>query len=279
MMSTILQRNVSFPLPSGKSCPRQETAVKDQCNGIPQPQTQPQTDISPVSVISLTKVEVATPKIQGAIISEEKTGESAVCGVSNVIQKLQEPFLPSKKKRKTFPTSQRLSTLASVAFAKPRKRKVEDLQLNAPLSALASVATAKSRKLDDSQKSKPALKKSHALPPPTLASCNRHVIGANLRLPRSFTNCEPKRALKYARMRFPFSDRHKCALVPTALFSYGRFACKNESVEAKNNQPQKTTAKYNFRRRVWLLVPHRLAPADVVTRKVNGPREPVRTRK
>ena len=38
---------------------------------------------------------------------------------------------------------------------------------------------------------------------------------------------------------------------------------KDDAPKATNHQSKASKRKYNFRRRVWLLVPHRLAPAEI----------------
>jgi len=244
-MSITVESRVPVALPDGKGS---QTAVENNCKTKSPPKTF-SSSISPVSVTKLLKPESVISK--SAKIMVQKTLEKSVSGVSTVIRQLQKKTVLSSKKRQTNPQkNEQLPDGASLAGVKPRKRKLEDLQ-----------------------STKPAPKKSGAnLPPPSLASCNRHVVGANLRLPRSFTNCAPETALKYARMSFPFSDRHKCALVPTALFSY---LGNTKTTTATNNQSQVSKSKYRFRRRVWLLVPHRFAPAGMIIRKVNGPSEPV----
>lgn len=244
-MSASVERQISFSFSDGKAIPRQETTGKDSWKGV-QLRQQIVSNSSPASVMSLSKIETAAPNMKNASFEQKIMGHSA-CGVNNVIQKLQRPPISSKTTRKiaTCNTRKQLST---ITVTKPHKRK-----------------------RIDSQSNKPALKKSHAtLTPPTLASCNRHVIGANLRLPRSFTTCSKEDALKYSQMCFPFSDRHNCALVPTAIFSYGR-SSSLKLKSKKTNQSKDMKPKYSFRRRVWLLVPHRLAPAEIRTRKVHGP--------
>lgn len=134
----------------------------------------------------------------------------------------------------------------------------------------------KRRKKDTNSHASSKNSSRHRLPPPTLASCNRQVLGAHLRLPRTFTSsCPQKSAIKYARMAFPFSDRHLCALVPTALFSYCNIV---SSSDTKSISEREDTAdpkpKYSHRRRVWLLVPHKQAPADLTVNRVLGPPEP-----
>ena len=243
-MSTSVERSTPVPLPDDDGYSRQ---IPDLKNRMPPPSS---SSISPVSVTSLSESEVTVLKQLLKIMAQNTAKESMSSGVNNVIQKLQKPFLPSKKQISPLPRSKCSPNVAPISAVKPRKRK-----------------------LDVPQAIKPALKKAHTnLPPPTLATCNRRVLGSNLRLPRSFTNCAPKSALKYARMTFPFSDRHNCALVPTALFSYGWF-CKDDPKTSKDDQMQLTKPKYNYRRRVWLLVPHRLAPAEIMIRKIYGPFE------
>ena len=243
-MSTSVERSNPVPLPDGNGYLRQKANMK---NKMPPPSS---SSISPVSVTSLSESEVTVLKQLLKFMTQNTATESASSGVDNVIEQLHKPFRPSKKEIATLPTSKGSSKPARISAAKPRKRK-----------------------LDVSRSIKPALKKAHTnLPPPTLATCNRRVLGANLRLPRSFTNCAPKSALKYARMTFPFSDRHNCALVPTALFSYGWF-CKDDAKKTKSDKMQLTKPKYNYRRRVWLLVPHRLAPVEIIIRRIYGPFE------
>ena len=273
IMTTFIERKIPINLSDNTSCPRQETAMKDSCKAMKDScKAVPQTisssiQVSPLSVTSLSK-HTSTTTLQNSIkeVVHSKL-ENSMSGINNVIQQLQQPQIPPKKMLTTFSASTRPSTVTLVAVEKPRKRKVENLR-----------------------SSKPVFKKPHTnLPPPTLASCNRKVIGANLRLPRSFTNCS-KSAMKYAQMSFPFSDRHNCALVPTAVFSYGRLtqhdhpstgktAKHGSAKKIKIDQSQVMKPKYNFRRRVWLLVPHRLAPVGIHIRKVHGPFESVKTRK
>lgn len=251
--------------------------MKESCKAMSKAMSKavPQTinssmQVSPLSVTSLSKHTSTTTLQNSSKEFVQSKLEVSMSGINNVIQQLQQPQIPPKKILTTFSASTRPSTVTLVAVEKPRKRKVEHLR-----------------------SSKTVFKKPHTnLPPPTLASCNRKVIGANLRLPRSFTNCS-KSAMKYAQMSFPFSDRHNCALVPTAVFSYGRLTqhghprtgktAKHHSIgsakKIKIDQSQVMKPKYNFRRRVWLLVPHRLAPVGIRIRKVHGPFESIKTRK
>lgn len=242
-----MSASVELPLSEGNTGSQQQMAMRDSCKEMPPPP--PITnESSPVSIMTFSRTTTAAVQKQDKLAAQA-TSANPETRIIDVIKRLQTPPLPPKKRKTRHPSDNASAELSPIPISKPRKRKLFDAQPN-----------------------KTVKKRQATLPPPTLATCNRHVLGSDLRLPRVFTSGSRKSALKYARMPFPFSDRHNCALVPTAIFLYGR------SSQVSNAQSEDTKSKYSFRRRVWLMVPHRLAPAHMVIRKVQGPPEPVSAR-
>lgn len=210
---------------------------------------------SPASITALVH-SLQTPSVSDKHHGKEEKPAAPRANILSVMKRLGSSLSRPPRQAKKQSRADVATTI------NPTKRRLQQ--------GLVSVGLAATPSVHDQQL--PKKKKRRPLAPPTLESCNRRVLGGHLRLPDSFVSGPQKSALKYARMSFPFSDRHLCALVPTALFSYSNVPAPAAFAETLGTNMQRP--KYSHRRRVWLLVPHRQAPASIVVRRVLGPPEP-----